>query len=526
MGKPLRVLIVEDSERDTTLVLQELRRGGYEPAFERVDTAEGLRAALEKQSWDVVISDYSMPAFSAPAALAVVMQCGLDLPLIVVSGTIGEEEVVEAMRAGACDFLNKGKFARLIPAIERELREALHRAERKKMQEQLLISDRMASVGTLAAGVAHEINNPMAALMANLDFATDDVARLALDIRSRDDLRDGVAGWLSARLTEIAEPLCDARDSARRVRSIVRDLKVFSRPEEQQREAVDIRRVIESTLRMTWIEIRHRARLVKDFGQTPLVYASDSRLGQVFLNLIVNAAQAIPEGHADENEIRVITRTAPGGRVMIQVRDTGAGIPENIVARIFEPFFTTKPVGGGTGLGLAISHRIIAEMGGEMTVDSEVGKGATFTVLLPAATDEEETAVATPRAPKPEARGKEGRVLVVDDEAMLGKAIKRMLGSEQDVEVLTSGRNAVHRISVGERYDVILCDLMMPDLTGMQVYAELKRTAPDQAERMVFMTGGVFTRQAREFLAGIPNARVEKPFETQMLRALIRNLVK
>jgi len=191
MNRPLRALIVEDVERDAVLVARELARGGFDVSFERVDTPEMMSAALAKQPWDIIISDYSMPSFSGPAALALVKERKLDLPFIIVSGTVGEETAVESIRAGAHDFMAKGKFARLIPAVERELRDAVLRAERTKMQEQLLISDRMASVGTLAAGVAHEINNPLAVLMANLTFAAEDIAELRQDVRSKEN---GVAG--------------------------------------------------------------------------------------------------------------------------------------------------------------------------------------------------------------------------------------------------------------------------------------------------------------------------------------------
>ena len=171
MPKPLKALIVEDNERDAAMLMRELNRGGYALESERVDTPEALNAALDRQAWDIVFSDYSMPRFSAPAALSLVRDRGFDLPFIIVSGTIGEDTAVEAMRAGANDFMPKGALARLLPAIDRELREARARAERKKMREQLMISERMASVGMLSASVAHEINNPLAVIVANLEFA-------------------------------------------------------------------------------------------------------------------------------------------------------------------------------------------------------------------------------------------------------------------------------------------------------------------------------------------------------------------
>jgi DNA-binding NtrC family response regulator len=189
VSKALRALIVEDSEQDAALLVRELRRGGYDLSFERVETADTMHAALDKNSWDVVLSDYSMPRFSAPAALALVRGRDFDLPFIIISGTIGEETAVASLRAGAHDFLVKGSLARLLPAIEREMGEAALRREKKKMQEQLLISDRMASVGLLAAGVAHEINNPLAILVSNLELVSQQVDEISAD-KPRDHASD------------------------------------------------------------------------------------------------------------------------------------------------------------------------------------------------------------------------------------------------------------------------------------------------------------------------------------------------
>lgn len=518
MGKPLRALLVEDAEEDAILVLRELRRGGFDVTFERVDTPEAMSAALAKQPWDVVISDYSMPRFSAPLALALVKERKLDLPFIIVSGTVGEDIAVEAIHGGAQDFMAKGKLARLNPAIERELRDVMLRAERSKMHEQLLISDRMASVGTLATGIAHEINNPLAALMANVSFVAECVAEL---VREASDA--GSAEWITSQLREIEEPLRDAIESADRIRNIVRDLKIFARSDEEKTGAVDVRHVMESTLRMAWNEVRHRARLVKDYGDVPLVEGNEGRLGQVFLNLVVNAAQAMPEGCAEANEIRVVTKQDDQGRVVVEVHDTGAGIPESVISRIFDPFFTTKAIGEGTGLGLAICHRIVTSLGGELNVESELGKGTVFRTVLPVATD---GALAIAPAPTVGAPGRRGRILVVDDEPLLRAALQRMLSPEHDVVAVTSGLGAIERVSDGERFDVILCDLMMPEVTGMDLHAELLRLAPDQADKVIFMTGGAFTSRGREFLDKVLNPRVEKPFDVSVVRGLVHALLR
>lgn len=381
---------------------------------------------------------------------------------------------------------------------------------KKQTEAQLIVSDRMASVGTLAAGVAHEINNPLASVMANLDLAVRDAAELVEDV-----------GYT----TELLDELNDAREAAERVRRIVKDLKIFSRVDDDTRGPVDVERVLESTLRMAWNEIRHRARLVKDYHKTPLVEANESRLGQVFLNLLVNAAQAIEEGKASRNEIRVRTHVDAQGFVVVSISDTGVGIPESLRSRLFTPFVTTKPAGVGTGLGLSICHRIVSSLGGQIKVDSEVGKGTEFRVVLPQAKPDSVVPESPSTAPKSAPR-RRARILVVDDEPLITKVVRRTLGREHEVEALNSAEEALVRIRAGERFDIILCDLMMPQVTGMDFHAELTEAFPEQAKKMVFLSGGAFTKRARDFLESVHNHRVEKPIDAQGLKALVNDMLR
>jgi PAS domain S-box-containing protein len=392
--------------------------------------------------------------------------------------------------------------------------------ERNRLQSELIVSDRMASVGTLAAGVAHEINNPLSVVVANLDCIAESLGR-----RARGDSASATPeqndAWF---LEEIKAPLDDARDAAQRVRLIVRDLKIFSRsPTDEPMGSVDVNAVIESSLRMAWNEIRHRARLVKNYGIVPRVEANEARLGQVFLNLIVNAAQALQEGRAESNEIRVSTRLA-GERVVVEVSDTGAGIPPEIINRIFDAFFTTKEVGVGTGLGLAICQRIVTGIGGELSVESEVGKGTTFRVALLVARKVE----SKPPAPieHVQVAGRRGRILVVDDEELVLRGVQRTLSQEHDVVTVVAAKEALALCAGGEKFDLILCDLMMPDMTGMDLHRELSGVAPEQADRMIFLTGGAFTPKARHFLSETPKEHLEKPFDPANLRAIVRRYLR
>ena len=518
MPKPLKALIVEDNERDAAMLMRELNRGGYELESERVDTPEALNTALDRQAWDIVFSDYSMPRFSAPAALALVRERGFDVPFIIVSGTIGEDTAVEAMRAGANDFMPKGALARLLPAIDRELREARARAERKRMREQLMISERMASVGMLSASVAHEINNPLAVIVANLEFALQRFEVLGVE-------HTAVAtSGEAAGLQEARQSLREAHEAAERVAHIVRDLKVFSRASSDEQEgAVDIERVLESALRMASNEIRHRANIVRHYVKVPPIHGNEARLGQVFLNLIINAAQAIPEGRAAENRIGLSIHMGENDRVVVEVSDTGSGIPPQVVARIFDPFFTTKAAGVGTGLGLAICQRIVIRYGGDIAVESQAGHGTTFRVSLRRA----RTALPSADAIPAEQRAKrKGRILVVDDEPMLCSAVERILSVEHDVTVVQSARRAREIVKDDPHFDVILSDLMMPQMTGIELHAALTAIAPELAAKMIFMTGGAFSPSASAFLESVSNSTIDKPFKPAALRRVVQTLIK
>jgi signal transduction histidine kinase len=502
--KKLRALVAEDQIDDYDLLLISLKRGGYEVEAKRIESRAEMAAALRDAQWDIVFSDWSMPSFTALDALAVMRESGLDLPFIIVSGTVGEETAVEALRQGAHDFLIKHRLTRLTVAIERELREASQRREKARMHEQLMISDRMASVGILAAGVAHEINNPLAAVVSNLDMALEDLE----------------AGGTS--IASIRECVADARAAADRVKSIVRDLRIFSRSDDETTGAVAAENVMESTLRMAANELRHRARVVKRFEPTPPVAANEARLGQVFLNLVVNAAQAMPEGHAKDNELRV-SISVDGTRARIDIADTGPGIPPDVMKRLFTPFVTTKPKGIGTGLGLSICHRIVTSFGGELTATTSAS-GTTFTVLLPLWRGDTKPETAATRVPKVHA-ARRGKILVVDDDTVVAKSVIRTLAGDHDTTTADSGRRALDLLRGGARFDVILCDVMMPEMTGPELYDEVLRLAPEQARVMVFVTGGVFTASAQEFLERVQNPRIEKPFDVPALRSLINECI-
>lgn len=454
-------------------------------------------------AWSLVIVDHTLHDAAA-------VHDRLSTVPVIALGDLDESSVVALMRRGVRDVVPRDQPARLARVLARELAEQQDRGERVRVQELLVLSDRMASLGMLAAGIAHELNNPLAALMFNVEHA----------LRRGADL-------------EIADELREALRCAERIRQIVRDVRVFSRPEDGH-GTVDVHEVLDSTIRMAWNEIRHRGRLVREYGEVPRAAGNEARLGQVFLNLLTNAVQALPPERFDHNVITVATGVADDGRIRVEIRDTGPGIERETQARMFEPFFTTKPVGVGLGLGLAISRRLVTALGGEILVHSTLGQGTSLHVLLPAASDAPRTTPnhnahkSAPTQPypmrEPDAAPASGdHVLILDDDPAVGRMLTRLLGPRYIVTTLELPSAALERIAAGARYAAILCDLMMPTMPGRVFYRELMTLAPDQARRVVFMTGGAFTPESQAFVERLSNPCIEKPFAvTTLLAALGR----
>jgi len=388
--------------------------------------------------------------------------------------------------------------------------------EQKKLQARLAVTERLLAVGTLAAGVAHEINNPLSAALSNLEWVAGQLTRLT----ARAPAETRPESDLARSLAQLVKPVEEAREACGRVRGIVQDLKLLSRADEETLRPVELTQVIDSAVRMAWNELRHRARLVRDYGDLPLVHGSEARLAQVFLNLLINATHAVPEGNASGNEVRVSAQALPSGKVVVEVRDTGCGIPEATLGRIFDPFFTTKPPGVGSGLGLSICQRLVSGMDGQIEVESQVGCGSMFRVTLARARGPLEH-VAAEQVTQPARAVPRGRLLIIDDDEAVGAALKLVLSDEHEVRIDTSARCALERLGGGERYDIILCDLMMPELSGMDFHRELTTVDAELAQQVIFLTGGAFTLGAREFLDRVPNPRLSKPFNWHELRALI-----
>jgi PAS domain S-box-containing protein len=641
MSRTLRLLMIEDSEDDAALLMRELRRAGYELMTKRVDTAGDLDEALNS-SWDLILCDYRMPNLDAPTALSVVSARQVQTPCIIVSGTVGEERAVNALRLGAKDFVLKSNLSRLVSAVERELRdsevrikhalaeqtlratEASFRAAFELIPDGILVCrdgrvihangpaakmlaavsqdelqhssfvelflaadqpavserlretldsttpvpfgeltmvrldgrpiavettatsvhfdgqsavlgvlrdvsarreliartmqvDRMLAVGTLAAGVGHEINNPLAYVMANVAYATDEISRAQQQLEKL-SVREPTTGTVAAALSEVVGILAEVDEGTRRIRDIARDLSTFARNDEELR-LIDLRAVADSALRMATPEIRQRARVVRHYDEIPQVRASVSRLSQVLLNLVVNAAHAIPKGAHDTNEIGVNIRSE-GGNVVVEIVDTGSGIAPEHRDRLFTPFFTTKPVGQGTGLGLAISRRIVRSLGGDIQLESAQGRGTTARVVLPAAREPTPDGTSKP-APPP----RRARLLFIDDERLVGAAFQRSLSREHDIVVVETTADALARLRGGESFDAIFCDINMPSMTGVELYAAIERSSPQVAARVVMITGGTDDLDAKDFLAAHSVPLLEKPLDMSQVRALLAEML-
>ncbi len=383
--------------------------------------------------------------------------------------------------------------------VTRELTVIQDVTQQSLMQAQLRLAERLTSLGTMAAGVAHEINNPLAFVLANLNVVKSELAKL--DHAPNVDLVD------------LRDAVSEALEGAERVRQIVLSLKPFARVDERQRGLCDVSRTVQASLNMAKNELRHRARIVSELRPVSPVFANEARLGQVFLNLLVNAAHAMPDGHAADNLVTVVTRD-DGNHVVVTVSDTGVGISPDVLPRIFDPFFSTKQIGEGTGLGLFISQGIVKEVGGMISVTSTPKVGTTFEVRLPIATT---GYTGTGTTPVP-ARNR-ARVLLVDDEPSILRSLERLLGKSHELTLAHSGREALALLSAGLEYDLVLCDLMMPEISGIDVWEQL---TPRQRQIFVFMTGGTFTERAEQFLATHSPPVLEKPFTATTLEGLLK----
>jgi signal transduction histidine kinase len=437
MNRDLRILMLEDTPDDAELAERELRKAGIYLVAKRVETRKAFLRAMEEFQPDIILSDYKLPGFNGMDALELVRRERPDLPVIMVTGALSDIEAVGLINAGAKDYVLKDRLARLAPAVQRTLSMAEEEQARKSAEialrkshdeleqrvrertaeltavnaalqsekltqevliqklaeahSQILQSEKLASIGQLAAGVAHEINNPIGFVNSNLGVLQRYVGDLLAVLSSYEKCEGEMTADTRSALAELKRQvdidylrkdveklLLESMAGMLRVKRIVQDLTDFSHVEESKTQWVNLEQGLDSTLNIVWQEINSKAEIVKEYSGIPKVECMPAQINQVFLNLLLNAMQAI------EADGRITIRTGQNGEdIWVEVEDNGKGIKPEHMDRIFAPFFTTKPPGSGTGLGLSLSYSIVNKHGGRIEVKSSPGKGSVFRVVIP-----------------------------------------------------------------------------------------------------------------------------------------------
>lgn len=511
MGEPLRLLLIEDTESDALLLLRELKRGGFEPTFRRVETAEAFIAALQEESWDILISDYVLPHFSITEALSILEERGLDLSMIVVSGKVGEDLAVETMKLGAHDYVLKSNLTRLNPAIRRELHESSLRRERRQMAAQLLQSQKLDSIGRLAGGIAHDFNNLLTGIIGYTVLAEESL--------SDDD--------------PIREYLETVRKAGERAAALTNQLLAFARKQIITPKVISLNDLVveidKLLRRIIGEDIEFITLLGAGLGR---VKVDPGQFEQVLVNLAVNARDAMPKGGKlviethnvllDADYALVYPNVAPGDYVMMSVSDTGIGMDETIQEHIFEPFFTTKEKDKGTGLGLATCHGIVNQNGGHIWLYSEPGKGTTFKIYLPLVQLEKETH--TPQQAIVSPSGTE-TILIVEDEPMVRRlAVTALRKQGYNVLEAETGGAALHvAVAYPGKIDLLVTDVVMPQMSGKQVLESLQQVRP--GIKALFVSGYTDNAVIHHSVIDVGVAFLQKPFTPGVLARKVREVL-
>jgi two-component system cell cycle sensor histidine kinase/response regulator CckA len=512
LRKPLRVLLVEDREVDAELLLHELKRANFEVTFVRVETADAMRVMLQSKTWDIVLSDFSLPIFDALGALEVLKASGLDIPLIVVSGTIGEEAATDALRAGARDFIVKGRPARLAPAIERELREARIRATLRRTEEQLRHAQKMEAIGQLAGGVAHDFNNLLSVILLNAEL-----------------LAEGIKAGEPA-LGDVDE----IKSAGLRATELTKQLLAYGRQQVFELRVVDLNEVVADVGKMLHRLIGADVEFTTlPGGELGLVEVDPGQVEQVLVNLVLNARDAMPQGgkltvetaNVDLNEDYAAAHVdlKAGRYVLLAVSDTGTGMDCATLARIFEPFFTTKEQGRGTGLGLSTVFGVVKQSGAHISVESEPGNGTAFKVYFPRSVRDKPACNPEPPVVSTQ-RGGETILLVEDEEQVRRVALVVLRRAGYDVLEALDCRDA---LLISEKHPgvihLLLTDVVMPQMSGREVAARVGQMRP--TTRILLMSGYAKAAVLQHGVIDSTVAFLQKPIMPDTLLRKIREVL-
>ncbi|HMI52556.1 MAG TPA: response regulator [Candidatus Saccharimonadales bacterium] len=509
---PLRLLIVEDSENDTELLLSELRKGGFEVTHRRVDTAEAMQQALETQEWDAVVSDFAMPHFSGIAALKLLRARSSEVPFIFTSGTIGEETAVAALKSGAQDYVMKSNLKRIVPSIQRELREAEKRREHQRLEQQLSQLQKFEAIGRLAGGIAHDFNNVIGAILGWAELG-------------RQDAQEG---------TRVYQRFDRIYGQSQRAARLTSQLLAFARRQVLQRQKLNINSSVEEAIiflqRVIGEHIEIRRATAADLWMT---LADPGQMDQVLMNLCLNARDAMPNGgrltietsnaEIGQDYCRQYPYAKAGHYVLLSVSDTGTGMDAKTMENIFEPFFTTKEMGRGTGLGLATVYGIVKQHDGMINLDSAVGKGTTFRVYLPVLSGVAEAHC--PDLNDSTGRKGTGTILLAEDHEGLREAAQEMLEELGFKLILAAnGTEAVEAFKQNSsQIDIAILDIVMPGLGGPDAYVQMAAINPNLP--VLFTTGYTKGIEAVLQIAQKHGAVIQKPYDSATLSGAIQSLL-